>query len=102
MAVATAPENYASRLIELIAGVFQRIRLLALDPYDLALTKLERNSQRDRDDIKHLARAVPLDITMLRERYEAELRPYLGNPEKHDLTLHLWIEMIEEQRLRTS
>ena len=67
-------------------------------PYDLALSKLERNIQRDRDDVRHLARSVPLDLEVLKERYEKELRWQLGNPEREDLTLKLWIEMIEEDR----
>jgi hypothetical protein len=72
---------------------------MALDPYDLALTKLQRNIERDRDDVRFLARSVPLHLDLLRERYQNELRPFLtGNPESHDLTLGLWIEMIEEDR----
>ena len=72
--------------------------LLALDPYDLALSKLERNIQRDRDDVKHLARTVPLDLEVLKERYQKELRWQLGNPEREDLTLRLWIEAIQEEQ----
>ena len=53
--VATIPEEYESRLIAILPGGFKHLRLLALDPYDLALSKIERNSQRDRDDVKHLA-----------------------------------------------
>jgi len=41
---------------------------------------------------------VPLDLDLLRKRYSAELRPYLGRPEREDLTLNLWIEMIQESR----
>jgi hypothetical protein len=65
---------------------------------NLALSKLERNTQRDRDDVKHFAQTVPLDLDVLKERYQKELRPYLGNPEREDLTLKLWIEIIEEER----
>ena len=79
-------------------GSFNHLRLFALDPYDLALSKLERNTQRDRDDVKHLARSVPLDLNVLRERYQKELRSNLGNPEREDLTLKLWIAAIEEER----
>ena len=79
-------------------GAFQNLRLLTLDPYDLALTKLERNIERDRSDVRFLARAIPFDIGLLRERYQTELRPYLGNPKREDLTLKLWIEAIEEDR----
>ena len=75
--VATYPENYEQRLTEVFAGACQRIRLLALDPYDLALAKLERNLQRDRDDFAYLAQTVPLDSSILRNRYNEEMRPYL-------------------------
>src|SRR5271165_7538013 len=60
--VAHVPEDYEERLTEIFPGTFQHLRLLALDPYDLALSKLERNIQRDRDDVRHLVRAVPLDL----------------------------------------
>jgi hypothetical protein len=91
------PEDYDERLTEMFPGAFQNLRLFALDPYDLALTKLRRNSQRDREDILHLAKAAPLDIETLRARYR-EMRPLLANPEREDLTLRLWIEAIEETR----
>lgn len=71
---------------------------MALDPYDLALTKLERNIERDRNDIRYLARTVPFDLALLRGRYLTEQRPYLGNPTREDLTLQLWMEAIEEDR----
>jgi hypothetical protein len=96
--VVQAPYEYESRLVEMFPRAFEHLRLMALDPYDLALTKLERNIERDRSDIQHLARTVPFDLNVLRERYAAEQRPYLGNPEREDLTLELWIEAIEEQR----
>jgi hypothetical protein len=41
----------------------ERVRreLAALGYPRFALSKLERNIQRDRDDVKHLARTIPLD-----------------------------------------
>lgn len=98
--IATVPENYAERLTEIFEGEFQNIRLFALDPYDVALAKIERNIQRDRDDVKHLARVTPFDLETLKDRYEKELRVYLGNPEREDLTLRLWIDAIEEERAK--
>lgn len=98
--VAKVPENYEERLIEMFPRSFRHLRLCALDAYDLALSKLERNIERDRDDVKHLARSVPLDLAILRRRYEEEFRWQLGNPAREDLTLKLWIEMIEEDRSR--
>ncbi len=53
---AHVPEDYESRLTEMFPGPFEHLHLMALDPYDLALSKLERNIQRDRDDVRHLAR----------------------------------------------
>ena len=102
VSVAKVPDDYEQRLTEMYGGVFRRLRLCALDPYDLALSKLERNIQRDRDDVKHLAAVVPLDLDVLRDRYEKELRWQLGNPSREDLTLRLWIEMIEETRAKRS
>ena len=91
--VASLPESYAERLSALVPGTFQRLRLCALDPHDLALSKLTRNSPIDRDDVAHLARAVPLDAALLRTRYQRELRPIIvGDPQQHDRTLDMWIE----------
>ena len=92
------PEEYEDRLTEVFPGVFKHLRLCVLDPYDLALTKLERNEQRDRDDVKYLARTIPLDPAVLKERYEKELRWQMGIPEREDLTMKLWLEMIEEEQ----
>jgi len=37
-------------------------------------------------------------LRLLAQRYEEELKPILGNPERESLTLRLWIEAIEEER----
>ncbi|MDQ6786033.1 MAG: DUF6036 family nucleotidyltransferase [Acidobacteriota bacterium] len=87
--IATLPENYEDRLQEIFAGEFQNLRLFALDPYDIALAKIERNIPRDREDVKFLASTVPFDLKTLEERYFKELRPVLGNPAREDLTLKL-------------
>jgi hypothetical protein len=99
--VAKVPENYEERLTEMFPGAYRHLRLCALDPYDLALSKLERNIQRDRDDVKHLALAIPLSIERLKKRYEKELRWQLGIPEREDVTLKLWLEMIAEVQAKS-
>lgn len=98
VAMAHVPEDYEDRLTEMFPNVFKHLRLLALDPYDLALSKLERNIQRDREDVKYLARTVPFDLRILEDRYQKELRWQLGNPAREDLTLRLWIQFIQEER----
>jgi Nucleotidyltransferase of unknown function (DUF6036) len=96
--VAKLPIDYDERLTEMFPGTFSKLRMFAVDPYDLALSKIERNIERDQDDVLYLARTVPLDIELLKQRYLDELRPDLFVPEREDLTLKLWIEMLEEDR----
>ena len=98
--VAHVPDEYEDRLTEIFPKVFKHLRLFALDPYDLALSKLERNIQRDRDDVKHMARTVPFDLEVLKDRYEKELRWQLGNPEREDRTLRLWMTGSEWARAK--
>lgn len=66
--VAQPPYEYQSRLREMFPGVFRHLRLMALDPYDLALTKLDRNIERDRSDVRYLARTIPFDLNLLQAR----------------------------------
>jgi hypothetical protein len=89
------PESYGDRLLPMWPKFrLERLRLWVLEPHDLALTKLERNFEVDREDVVALARAGHLDERTLRERYTTELRPNLvGDVAKHDLTLRLWVEM---------
>ena len=91
--VASAPESYEGRLVALFPGCWKRLRLFALEAHDLALTKLERNFERDRADVEHLARAGYLNAFTLRQRYFDEMRPYIiGRESWHDQTLAMWIE----------
>jgi hypothetical protein len=94
------PDNYDRRLTEIFPRALKHLRLFALDPHDLALTKLERNAPRDLEDVMHLARTAPLDLDLLRDRYRTEMRPYLSNEKWHDQTLGLWIGAIQEERSR--
>ena len=92
--VVTLPENYESRLVEMASGEFKLLKLLVPDSYDCILSKLERNSSKDRDDAEYLYRSHKLDTRVLRERYEKELCT-IGPRERHDQTLRLWIEIFE-------
>lgn len=96
VAVNILPEDYEARLAEMFPGQFRKLRLYAPDPYDLILSKLERNSQKDRDDVEFLARRLHLGPQVLRERYEKEWRPYVTNEARHDLTLNLWLDICFE------
>ena len=94
--VASVPEDYEARLIPLFPTTFARLRLMALEPHDLVLAKLARNIDRDREDVRRLATNGELDTDVLQRRYDEELRFQSGRPEREDLTLRLWIEMIRE------
>jgi len=93
--IATPPAEYGRRLIPMFPSApWARLRLFALDATDLALSKLERNAERDREDVLRLARAGLIDPLILKERYYAELRPYLlSKLPWHDKTLELWLGM---------
>ena len=92
--VVTVPENCFDRLVEMFPAAYSRLRIFGLEAHDLALSKLERNAARDREDVKYLARTVPLDLDLLETRDRTELRPYLASPERHDPTLRLWRDAI--------
>ncbi|MEO8368845.1 MAG: DUF6036 family nucleotidyltransferase [Candidatus Solibacter sp.] len=92
--IVTVPENYPDRLLPMFPAAFRRLRLFGLEAHDLALSKLERNSARDREDVKFLARSAPLTPGILERRYRSELRPYLANSGRHDLTMRLWLDML--------
>ena len=104
--VAFFPDNYEDRLTEIFAGAYKNLRIRVLDPYDVALTKLGRNNQRDRDDVRFLARSIPLDIETLKDRYLVELRWQFedglryGPRYRADRDIDEWIEMIKEDQSR--
>jgi hypothetical protein len=93
--IATPPADYASRLIRMFPSApWQRLKLFGLEATDIALAKLERNAERDREDFLRLAQAGYIDREILKDRYHEELRPYLLNKISwHDKTLELWLEM---------
>ena len=95
VAVTNLPEDYATRLTEMFPRMFKNLRLFSPDPYDFILSKLERNSAKDRDDTNYIFKTKKLSSQILRERYERELRPYLSKEKWHDDTLELWIEIFE-------
>ena len=98
--VADVPERYEERLIDVYAGEFRNLRVRVFERHDLALAKLGRNQDYDREDVRRLAQGPGLDVAILEQRYRDELRWQLGNPEREDLTFELWLEMIKEVQQR--
>jgi Nucleotidyltransferase of unknown function (DUF6036) len=93
--VEDVPDGYDGRLIDLRAGL-KKVRLLALEAYDLVLSKLTRNHPKDREDAKYLIKSQNLDPSILRGRFQSEMKPWLPNVDRHRLTLDLWIESATE------
>jgi len=91
--IVTPPCDYGGRLQRMFpAARWKHLNLFALEATDLALSKLERNLDRDREDFQLLFRAGLIDLAALERRYYEELRPYLlGNLDWHDKTLSLWL-----------
>lgn len=94
--VGTYPEDYGQRLEELALDDLERFRIKVFERHDIVLAKLSRAADHDREDVKYLASAVGLDVTVLRERFEKEVKFRCTNETRDQNTLDFWIEMIEE------
>jgi hypothetical protein len=92
--VVTAPVEYATRLLPLYSNAgWSHLKLFALEAHDLALSKLERNLDRDRRDVRFLFDRGRIRPDIIRTRYYDELRPYLlSRLEWHDKTLEMWLD----------
>ena len=91
VAVGDNPDGYEKRLSKLDLGL-KMLQLFVLDPYDLILTKLARNSGKDREDVKALAKLHLLSFSIFSKRYEDEMKPWIANVKRHDRTVQLWKE----------
>jgi hypothetical protein len=101
VSVADYPENYTSRLIDITPKDFRKLRLRVFEVHDIVLSKVARNSPKDRDDVKFLATRGRLNRDLLKERFENELRPHLQIKERGVLTMQLWLEeFLDETRGR--
>jgi hypothetical protein len=91
------PGAYEDRLTEMYPGQLKHVRLLAAEAHDLALMKLGRNNERDREDVKFLARLGFITPEELNRRYIEEMRSYIAQAEqRYDPAMNLWVEMIRE------
>ncbi len=91
--VANYPDHYESRLVR-VFPVWSKVRLWALEPHDLALTKLERSNDRDIRDGMSLAQAGLIDRATLISRFETEFEPYITErtPTWNRSTLKMWVD----------
>lgn len=83
------PEEYQSRLQALELNL-EKLKLSALDPYDLLLSKVSRNSPKDQEDAKYLISKLGLEFEIFYGRWQREMSPWIGVRERHELTMQLW------------
>jgi hypothetical protein len=94
--VAAYPESYASRLTDITPVPCRSLRLLAFEVHDLVLAKIDRFSPRDREDLMFLARKGVLDLSLLRTRYESEMRQVVLNESRYAQQLDICLDMLAE------
>lgn len=91
--VANYPDYYDNRLVRAFP-IWPNLRLWALEPHDLALTKLERSNDRDIRDVMYLAKVGLIKQETLISRFETELEPYITGrtPTWNRSTLKMWVD----------
>jgi hypothetical protein len=93
VSVANYPHDYESRLVR-VFPIWPNVRLWALEPHDLALTKLERSNDRDIRDVMYLAQVGLITQDALISRFETELEPFITarTPTWNRSTLKMWVD----------
>jgi hypothetical protein len=93
-ALVTMPINFDERLME-VSFQFKNLKIFIPDVYDLILSKMERNSPKDYEDVHFLAEKYSLGFAILRKRFDEEL-DFIPNRERHISTLNFWREWFQE------
>ena len=86
-----------ARPVELEGVDASRLDVRLLTPLDLAVSKLARFSDQDRDDIRALARAKLLDASALRRRAEEALPDYVGNLARIRTSINIACRMVANE-----
>lgn len=88
------PINYEERLQEMDLRL-KYLRLFAPDPYDLLLSKMLRNSGKDREDAKFLIAKLSLRFGIFKQRFDEEM-DWVSNRPYRETTLRLWKDFFLE------
>lgn len=84
-----------------IRGIDRKlIDVRVLSPLDLAVTKVSRFADQDREDIELLARRGLIDSAGLRRRAEETLRGYVGNVDSVRASIDIACRLIDSARTR--
>jgi hypothetical protein len=91
-----------SQLIELPGNDGRVVEVRVLTPLDLAVSKLARFSDQDREDIELLAREKLIDVKSLRKRAQEALAGYVGDTAAVRTSIDLACKVVEAARRKTS
>jgi hypothetical protein len=82
-----------------VTGVDRKlVEVRVLSPVDLAVTKLARFSDQDREDIRLLARKRLIDSAAVRRRAEEALTAYVGNAASVRTSIEIACRLIDAER----
>jgi hypothetical protein len=82
-----------------IPGVDKKLLdVRVLSPLDLAVTKLARFADQDREDVQLLAREGLIESAALRRRAEEALGGYVGNPESVRTSIEVACRLVDAER----
>ena len=77
--IAQVPSGFEQRLKRVLPSL-QRLEVWVLDPYDLAVSKLLRGDEHDRQQLVALHEQVQFDKTALVSRFMELMADYVGDP----------------------
>ena len=89
-------ENYVEDSIDLGIHADGKIHLRVMSPLDLAVSKISRWADNDREDIRLLAERGLITSGKLRERAQEALDYYVGYPPAVKLNIEDAVAMVEE------
>jgi hypothetical protein len=87
-----------SRPLELSGIDADILDIRLLSPTDLAVSKLARFSEQDRDDVVALARNRLIDSASLRKRAEEALVAYVGETSRLRTSIDIACRLVDEER----
>lgn len=89
-----------ARLVEMPGLDAKVLEVRVLTPVDLAVTKLARFADRDREDIELMAQEGLLDPAAVRRRAEEALGGYIGDAGPVRASIDIAVRVIEDARRR--
>lgn len=81
---------------------FPNLLVKIISPLDLIVSKIGQFVEHDRDDIRDIATAVPINREALKQRALEALNFYVGNLDHVGHSVHLALDIVDEANSRVS